>query len=533
MSSATAQASAPWKHRDTVQIGSQIAVVETTSGAMRGYIRNGVYTFKGLPYGTPVSGVRRFMRAALAEPQPGVRACLHYGSICPQAISGPIDSDKPSEPNDEDPFLLLRTGGSPVGEDCLLLNIWTPAIDGSANRPVMVWLHGGGFAFGCGHDLAAYDGENLAHQDAVVVTINHRLGLLGHLNLAELGDTRYASSGNISMLDQVLALQWVRANIARFGGDPGNVMIYGQSGGGGKVSALMGMPAAKGLFQRAAIQSGSFPPGITMEQSGAVARAVLAELEIAPGQLDKLHTLPVEALLGAGFAALRKLNQPMMMGWAPVVDGTVLPEQPFGEKAQSLSADVPLLVGTNMHEFISGVDNPAAYTMTESELQHKAEEEFGAEAFAMLAAYRKAFPDAVPFDRWSLLASFFRPLAHHQAELKAMQGAAPAYLYWFTWRTPVLEGRPGAFHSSEISFVFDNADRYEGYNGGGEEPRALSTQISQAWLNFARTGNPNHAGIPQWPAYDPATGQLMRFDTPCRVEEAPDRVVRRMMEESK
>ena len=473
MTSATALNKAPWKHRDTVQIGSHIAVVETTSGAVRGYIRNGIYTFKGLPYGTPVSGARRFMPASLAEPQPGVRACLHYGNICPQALTTPVDSGGLSEPNDEDLFLLLRTGGRPVGEDCLLLNIWTPEINGATNRPVMVWLHGGGFAFGCGHDLAAYDGENLAHQDAVVVTINHRLGLLGHLNLAELGDARYASSGNIAMLDQVLALQWVRANIARFGGDPGNVMIYGQSGGGGKVSALMGMPSAKGLFQRAAIQSGSMPSGAPMKGTSMIARAVLTELDITPGQLDKLHTLPVEALLESGFAALRKLQRPMMMGWGPVVDGSILPEQPFGESAPACSADVPLLVGTNMHEFISGVDNPAAYSMTESELEHKAKEQFGAEAPARLAAYRKSYPDAVPFDRWSLLASWFRPLAQHQAELKALQGAAPAYLYWFTWRTPLLDGRPGAFHSSEISYVFDNADRYEGYNGGGAETRSI------------------------------------------------------------
>ncbi|MHB1356426.1 MAG: carboxylesterase/lipase family protein [Anaerolineae bacterium] len=533
MPSATDPSFAPWKHRDTVQIGANIAVVETTSGAMRGYIRNGIYTFKGLPYGSPVSGAQRFMPAALAEPQPGVRACLHYGSICPQAPTAPINPGQPSHANDEDQFLLLRTGGRPVGEDCLLLNIWTPEINGAANRPVMVWLHGGGYAFGCGHDLAAYDGENLAHQDAVVVTINHRLGLLGHLNLAELGDARYASSGNIAMLDMMLALQWVRANIERFGGDPGNVTIFGQSGGGGKVSALMGMPSAKGLFQRAAIQSGSFPAGVPMEGTSAIAKAVLDELEITPNHLDKLHTLQVEALLKAGFAALHKLQRPMMMGWGPVVDGTILPEQPFAEQAPACSADVPLLVGTNMHEFISGVDDPNAYTMTESDLESKANEQFKAEAPALLAAYLQAFPDAAPFDRWSLMANWFRPLAQKQAEIKALQGAAPAYLYWFTWRTPVLDGRPGAFHSSEISYVFDNADRYEGYNGGGEEPRALSAQMSGAWLSFARTGNPNHAGLPTWPAYDPASGQLMRFDAPCRVEEAPDRIVSRIMAETK
>lgn len=521
---------APWVQRDTVVLDENVAVVETTAGKVRGYTRNGIYTFKGLPYGASVSGDARFKPAGFPQPWTGVRACLHYGSICPASPPQPIGPGAPSDQDAEDNFLLLRTGGRPVGEDCLLLNIWTPEINGSADRPVLVWMHGGGFSFGCGHDLAAYDGENLAHQDAVVVTINHRLGLLGHINLAALGDERYAASGNIAMLDQVLALEWVRANIARFGGDPGCVMIYGQSGGGGKVTALMNMPAARGLFQRAAVQSGSFPPGMTMEYSTELARAVLAELDVQPGQLDKLHTLPVEALLEAGFAALRKLQRSPMGGWGPVVDGTVLPSQSFADEAPALSADVPLLVGTNMHEFVSGVDNPKAYTMDEAELQDRVTEHCGDQTAALLSAYHTVFPDTAPFDRWSLIATAnFRQMAARQAELKARQGVASAYLYWFTWRTPQLGGRPGAFHSCEISFVFGNADRYAGYNGGGEEPRALAAQMSAAWLAFARTGNPNHPGLPLWPAYDPATGAMMRFDAPCRIEEDPDHQLKRVL----
>ena len=339
------------------------------------------------------------------------------------------------------------------------------------------------------------------------------------------------------MLDLVAALAWVRDNIARFGGDPGQVMIFGQSGGGGKVAALMGMPAAKGLFHRAAIQSGSFPPGAQSEDATALAAAVLDELQVKPGCLDELHTMSVERLLGAGFAVLARQDRGhsgppdftkviRRLGWAPTIDGAILPNQPFDPAAPDISANVPLLVGTNMHEFFSGVDNPDAYSLTEAELLEQVTASRGAAADELLAIYRHRFPTAKPFDLLSLIyAASVRQAAVNQAARKAAQHAAPAYLYWFTWRTPVLDGRPGAFHSSEISFVFDNADRYEQYNGGGPEPRHLAAQMSQAWINMARFGDPNHSELPFWPAYQPEDSRLMRFDAPCRVEEDPDREV--------
>jgi para-nitrobenzyl esterase len=333
----------------------------------------------------------------------------------------------------------------------------------------------------------------------------------------------------------------VHANITRFGGDPGCVTIFGQSGGGGKVSTLMAMPGAQGLFHRAVVQSGSGLRSRPMEDSTALAHEVLRELGIAPFALEKLHTLPVDALLEAGAAVVRRLGRSPLMAWGPVLDGRIIPEQPFGERAPEVSRDVPLLVGTNFHEFWHGVDNPDAYKMTEAEMEARISgrvadarpsfaAQFGDRAGAMIAASRKLYPSLAPFDRYALLVSAFRGAAEEQAALKAAQQAAPAYYYWFTWRTPVLDGRPGAFHACEISFVFDNADKYETYNGGGEAPRRLSDQISDAWLAFARTGNPNHPGLPAWPAYAAQGAATMVLDDPCRVEVAPDTALRRAVE---
>ncbi|MCE5260297.1 MAG: carboxylesterase family protein, partial [Chloroflexi bacterium] len=262
-----------------------------------------------------------------------------------------------------------------------------------------------------------------------------------------------------------------------------------------------------------------------------LARGVLDELGLTPGNLDALQTLPVEELLRAGFNAINKLGMNAMMGWSPVVDGTILPEQPFGERAPEVSKDIPMLVGTIYHEFINRDDNPDAYKLTDAEMESKLRETLKDKAGALITASRKVFPELAPFDRYALLGNWFRTTARRQVQLKAAQGGAPAYYYWFTWRTPVLDGRPGAFHSCEISYVFDNADRYEGYNGGGDAPRRLSDQMSDAWLAFARTGNPNHPGLPEWPAYQPTDGATMVFDDPCRVADDPDLLLERAMAE--
>jgi para-nitrobenzyl esterase len=512
-------------------------VVETSAGKIRGFERNGVYIFKGVPYGASTSGPSRFMPASKPEPWTGIRNALAYGRVCPQQDSGHFNMDGKNLANsDEDAFLLHRGSAATVpGEDCLRLNIWSPEINGSHARPVMVFMHGGGFSGGSGHDLLSYDGESLArNHDVVVVNHNHRLNVLGYLNLGTIGGEEFAMSANVGMLDIVAVLNWVCAHIAAFGGDPGNVTIFGQSGGGGKVAALMAMPAAKGLFHRAIIQSGPFLKALEPEHSLRIAELLMAELGISKSQVKELQKIPVDRLLGAAAEARKKIpkSRPFQrdgygwetaVGWGPTVDGHILPNHPFDPGAPTVSSEVPLITGTNLNESVNGVDHPDSESMTTDEMNRLVRETFRGNGAPIIAAYRKEYPQASPFGLWAAIAtSQWRIPAIEQATRKANLGAAPAYSYIYSWRTPMLNNRPGTFHACEISFAFDNSEICDHYSGGDPNAFALCRQLSKAWVNFARTGNPNHDGLPSWPAYTAKSRATMFFDAPCEVRYDPE-----------
>lgn len=509
--------------------GEKVAVTDTELGKVRGFISNGIYTYKGIPY----AEAERFEAPQKPQPWEGVRSSMTYGPVCP--LVNPTTSV-----NDEMEFVFDHDWGY-TSEDCLCLNIWTPGINDGKKRPVMFWMHGGGFTAGSSQELPSYHGENLAKKgDVVVVSINHRLNILGFLDLSAYGK-KYKHSANHSILDLRAALEWVQTNIANFGGDPDNVMIFGQSGGGAKVNTLMAMPSAKGLFDKAVNQSGSFRMAMLEKtETQSIAAEVLKELDLKPEQVDSLQTIPFPQLSAAGQKALktveakmREEGKPIMgfgLGWGPSRDGEILPHQLFSDEAFNLSKSIPLLIGTTKNEFFSSFRLGLSNGSMEDVKAH-INEQYGDKAEAYIAAVKKAYPDDTNPSDLIDIDLIFRPGAVVQANKKsALEDGAPVYMYLFDWQSPVMDGKYKALHCMELPFVFDNIERCRQMTGGGEAAHKLADKVSQAWINFARTGNPNHKGLPKWPTYNSENTATMHFDNKCTVKPQMDKELYELLE---
>ena len=476
-------------------------ITETTTGQVRGYVVDGINVFRGIPYGGDTSGKNRFMPPTPVASWTGVRDAVQWGRVAPQSTA----------PDTTAYTSMVRWTELPggIGEDCLVLNVYTPGLRDGGKRPVMFSIHGGGFTSGTSGN-PVFDGVALASLgDVILVTINHRLGIMGYLELGAFAP-EFEGSGNVGIMDIVQALTWVRDNIENFGGDPNRVMIFGQSGGGRKTSHLLAMPSAKGLFHRASIQSGAALRSLTPESADETAERVLAQLGLGRDRFREVQALPLDALLGVRGAQ-----------FGPIADGKVVPSHPFEPDAPAVSADVPVIVGCNRHD--SGFQNPN-FELDDAGLLERARTLFGAGAEQVVAAYRAAEPQGTPFKLHSRMITDLgrRRDSITLAERKAALGAAPAYMYYLTFESVPFGGKFGSVHGTEMPLFYHNLDRWP-IAGTGEEAQALADRMAGAYIAFAQTGTPSVPGVGEWPAYTAADRATMIFDTNTRVENAPDR----------
>ncbi len=481
----------------------QEPIVNTTSGEVSGSFKNSVYAFKGIPY----AKAERFRPPQDPDAWDGVRECNKFGPVAKQIVPWYPDSVQ----NEKELFTV---------------NVWTQGINDGKKRPVALWLHGGGFHVGASNDPMTY-GEALARKgDVVMVSVNHRLNILGFLDLSAYGE-KYAQSANVGMLDIVKAIEWIQRNIEKFGGNPSDVTIVGESGGGGKVGTLMCMPAAKGLFHKAIIQSGTLRNTMTKEKSQTLASAVLENLGLTSDDVEKLDTIPYLDLVKAGNDAIlkiagpRKPGSPMMFGFAPSADGIVLLQQPFSPGFADISKDIPVMIGSTLNKLMPTVYGEKNLTMKQA--KDRLAKEYGNKTDQYISLFAKAYPDYTPQDLLSI-DKVFRPYTIRTADARASETSTPLYVYFLAWKSQVDSASKGSFHGLDIPLAFNNVDLRADWTGNSEEAWALADKMSSAWINFIKKGDPNVEGVlPTWQPYTAENGATMFFDNECRIVNNHDR----------
>jgi len=478
-------------------------VVTCISGDVSGSLNDSVYAFKGIPY----AKAERFMPPQDPDAWEGVLECKDFGPVAKQIVPWYPDSVQ----NEKELFSV---------------NVWTKGINDGKKRPVLLWLHGGGFHVGASNDPMTY-GEALAKKgDVVFVSVNHRLNILGFLDLSAYGE-KYAQSANVGMLDIVKALEWIQKNINNFGGNPSDVTIVGESGGGGKVGTLMCMPAAKGLFHKAIIQSGTLLNTMNKEKSQALALAVLENLGLTPGEVDKLDTIAYLDLVKAGNEAIAKISGPRrpgsstMFGFAPSADGVVLLQQPFSPGFAEISYQIPLMMGSTLNEMMPTFYGEKDLTMEQA--KERLAKEYGNNTDKYIEHFAKAYPDYTPQDLLSI-DKVFRPYTIRTADARASESGAPLYVYFLAWKSSVDNASKGSFHGLDIPLAFNTVDLRADWTGNTEEAWKMADKMSSAWINFIKTGNPNVEGVlPTWETYTAENGTTMYFDNECRIVNNHDR----------
>jgi para-nitrobenzyl esterase len=507
-------------------VGDNIAVADTQYGKVRGYVLRGINYFLGMPYGADTSGANRFMPPQKPKPWTDIYPALWLGNSAPQQMDNAYKNK----------YMDFRDHWNydDVSEDCLKINVFTPGINDGKKRPVLLWMHGGGFWNGNAIEHDGYKGENLARfGDIVFCSVNHRLGPLGFTDFSAVGGEKYAASGNVGMLDLVAALEWVKDNIANFGGDPRNVTIMGQSGGGAKVCTTTAMPSAKGLFSKAVVLSGANVKVGEKEPKQKLGTYILKEYGLTASTIDKLQQMPWNDYYELAFNTAKKFAKEGTTPenarniFRPHVDGNFIPQHPFFPEASPSVANIPMIICSCLNETPFFYDSSLEAISLQG-VKEKLIEAYGAQkAGEIVDAYSKVFPNKKPVEIWSMLTTH-RQRTVALADAKVKQ-APPVFTAWFGWQPPLFDNRLRSFHTVDICQWFYNTDLMLSHTGGGARPRALSAKMAGSLVQFMKTGDPNGGGLPQWPKYTTEKGELMFLDDICEVQYDPDREARKSL----